>query len=240
MQPDEGIVLRTHPYSETSQVVTLLTRGSGRMRLLGRGLQRSTRVRVSVGIDLLERGAFLFRPSKGGDGLGTLLEWRQLDARLSLRTRLSHTIAALYAAETVALLTAENDPDESLFHDCEQLIHDLSASDAAPVVLLAAFEHELLKRVGFAPVLDRCASCDGRVSGARRWFSSRAGGLLCEPCAHTAPERILADPPRADESQESRARRRLRVFDYHIRHVAGRAPRSSEQMSAALRLGTHR
>ncbi len=53
---DRAIVLRRLDYSETSQILALFTREYGQVRVIAKGIKRSTRSRFAVGIDLLEVG----------------------------------------------------------------------------------------------------------------------------------------------------------------------------------------
>ena len=83
---DEAITLRRLDYSETSQVLVFLTREHGCRRLIAKGIKRGTRQRFATGIDLLERGQIMFISKSQSDAsLGTLTEWRQLDAYMGLR-----------------------------------------------------------------------------------------------------------------------------------------------------------
>src|SRR5262245_53546498 len=109
-QIDNAVVLRLSDYSESSQIVSLFARDAGLVRLIAKGMRRSTRSRPAVGLDLLELGEVEFAPAHGEAGLGTLAEWQQVDSFLRLRADLPRLLSGLYAAELTAATTQEHDP----------------------------------------------------------------------------------------------------------------------------------
>ncbi|MBK8916149.1 MAG: DNA repair protein RecO [Phycisphaerales bacterium] len=184
---DAGIVLRLSDYSETSQIATLLSRESGLVRLIAKGVRRSTAARVAVGLDLLERGDLLFAPPVRGTGLGTLAEWRQRDAFAGLRRALILMHAGLYAAELCRVLMEEYDPHPDVYDGLQSLLEALAqiepAKRDAVAGLLVDFQAILAVSVGFCPNLRGCVACGrARPAGSAGYMSHSAGGLVCRSC----------------------------------------------------------
>lgn len=233
---DVAVVLKLTEFMETSQVVTLFGEQGGQLRLMARGARRGTKSRFAAGLDLLERGELTYLPPRPDAGLGTLTEWRQLDAAAGLRRSLGSLYGGLYAAECVTALTQEHDPHPGLFAALVKLLGRLGASaDAEAAAAIVEFQHALLREVGFSPVLDRCVAC-GRRPAARgtAFFSSAAGGVLCRDCEmHHAEKRRMPGLGRADGALP--ATEWFDLLDYHVAHVAGRAMHSSATLRAALR-----
>jgi DNA repair protein RecO (recombination protein O) len=233
LRNDEAVVLRLTEYSETSQVVTVLTRAGGQQRLIGKGLRRSTRKRISVGLDLLEHGELAYLPARGTADLGTLTEWVQRDAFAGLRAALAPLYSGLYFGELVTALTEPDDPHPELFEALLAALRTLSGAETAacgPIVV--RFQLDLLSAIGLAPQFRMCVACQRpRVRGAPAWFSAAAGGLLCRECeaAHPFKRRL---PPRLVDTrlEASPPRDWFEVFDEHLRHAAGRAFRLSEPL----------
>ena len=88
----EGVVLRTTDYSESSQIVWLLSKEHGLIRLLAKGSKRQTK-RSQGAFDALTRIALVYVPKERG-GLHVAAEWQALDAFGGLRTNLD----GLYSA----------------------------------------------------------------------------------------------------------------------------------------------
>lgn len=224
---DDAIVLRLYDYSESSQIAVLFSRQLGLARVLAKGARRTTKKQVKTGLDLLELGEAAFRPARGDAGLGTLIEWRQIDGFSGVRVELERLYAALYATELVGATTAEHDPHPELFDALRTLLAELSTAPAGgheSLRLLVRFQASLLRSIGYAPSLRACVSCGRpRVRGTPAWFSSRGGGLLCRECEpHYVDKRsispALLDAPRG----ESDAAGWVELLDFHLSMIAGR------------------
>src|SRR5213595_3273080 len=127
---DRCICLRKVEYSETSQILTLLSRDHGLLRVIAKGAHRTTKAgasRFGGGIDLLDVGeaVFIHAPEKE---LATLCEWTLGDGHLALRHNLRAVYLGLYAAELVATLIEEHDPHAELFDRLQQTLGELETS----------------------------------------------------------------------------------------------------------------
>lgn len=236
-QADTAIVLRLSDYSESSQIVTLFTRDAGLVRLIAKGVRRSTAKRIAVGLDLLELGDLLFSLPRRGAGLGTLAEWRQQAAFHELRGALATLYSGLYAAEVVTFLSEEVDPHPAVYSALLELLTDLGplASAAAAQVArrVVAFQSLFASEIGFAPNLDSCISCGRpRPIGAAAYFSAAAGGLLCRGCQAGQSEKQLVRGAVLDAMSPSAKRRdgeaaaapvAWAVWNFFLQHTAGRA-----------------
>ena len=244
---ESAIVLRRLDYSETSQVLAVLTHEHGQQRLIAKGIKRSTKKRTAVGIDLLERGRLVYsrRPGRE-DSLGTLTEWRQQDTFPALRRDLRRWYAAQYAAEVTAALTEIGDPHPNLFVALDACMGGLSAGD--PVGVLCGYLWTALREVGLRPGLDRCVACENPIDRDDvLYFSARQGGILCRDCEPSAVEKRRIDPaaahalvrtaacaasPAAIEGDIAYAA--FDLLDYQITETLSRPPR----LSSPLRLAT--
>ena len=226
-ESDVAIVLRLSDFSETSQVAMLFSHRAGLLRLMAKGLRRSTKEKFAVGLDLLEQGDISFSRARGNAGLGTLAEWLQREPYLGLRRTRAALDAGLYAAELVASLTQEYDPHEQLFVGLGALLGSLAAEPSAGDVLsrVVRFQALLLREIGYAPRLRECVQCGAAArTGAVAWFSSSAGGRLCAACHATArestplPDSILRGATVTDASHDW-----FGLLDYHLSHIRGGA-----------------
>ena len=238
---DTAIVLRRLDYSETSQVLAVLTREHGQQRLIAKGVKRSTKKKVAVGIDLLELGRLIFSRRPGGEeSLGQLTEWVQLDHFRSLRSSLASMYAAQYAAEVTLQLTEAHDPHPGLFDALRQLFEQLSPTQSeAPLV---HYLWELLTHIGLRPELGRCLNCARDVAGDQRlFFSSRQGGTICRDCESAIVEKRAINPKlasslAADESiPPPLVHEAFDLLDYHLTNVMSRRPKMSDMVKQAFR-----
>src|SRR3954451_4668586 len=124
---DRCICLRKVEYSETSQILTLLGRREGIVRVIAKGAHRTTKQGASKfggGIDLLDIGQAVFTLDLERQ-LGTLTEWTLVEGQLELRRDLRAMYLAQYAAELVGFLIEEHDPHPDLYDRLEQTLTEL-------------------------------------------------------------------------------------------------------------------
>ena len=192
---DRCLCLRKTEYSETSQILTLLSRNHGLLRVIAKGAHRTTKAGASKfggGIDLLDLADAVFTDHPDRD-LATLTEWSLKDGHLELRKNLRGLYLAQYAAELVSLLIEEHDPHPDLFDHLQTCITNLSTPTLEQSFL--AFEIELLRETGYLPELHECTSCGTRslTNNSRISFSPDRGGVLCRNCETHFPQRLTLD-----------------------------------------------
>lgn len=233
IRTDQAIVLRLSDYSESSQIVSLFTAGSGLARLIAKGVRRGTRQRFAAGLDLLEYGEVSYAPPRGTAGLGTLTEWAQRDPFAGLRGDLVCLYGGLYAAELVSALTEEYDAHPGLFAALLAALRELSAAKQ-PVATIVRFQLELAAAIGYAPQFRECVGCGRpRARGAPAYFSSTAGGLLCRDCEMHHIEKRRVSPAMIDQGpQATNSEQWFDLLDYHFSHVAGKAFKTADRLRA--------
>jgi len=187
---DQAICIRAIDYSETSQIVTFLSRAGGKISAIAKG---SKRPKSAFGgpVELLAQGAIVFSNS-AGQKLATLTEFEQ-QGGCGLSKSLFVLNCCLFAAELVNSMTDDYDPHPELYDGFSAFLKDATQHDDSDVLaLLILFQLSLLKHVGLWPVLDACANC-GRVlnrQGGHSYFSSGANGFICRDCDGSFPDKM--------------------------------------------------
>lgn len=231
---DDAVVLARLDYSETSQILVLLTREHGKVRAIAKGIKRGTKARFAVGIDLLEVGsALLSSRQERGESLALLTEWKQTRAHSGLREKLPRMNAAQYVAEITARLTEDWDPAPRLFDGLMTALEVLAGSDE-PIGPTVNYQQLLLYEIGSAPRFDACVLC-GRNDQLTH-FSSFEGGMVCRHCephqvekrqvsaatlawVRTGPDERIGPVPTAQPPVGA-----FSLLNYHLSHLMGREP----------------
>ena len=176
----DAIVLRVVEFSETSCVVTLMTREFGKITALAKGARRR-KSPFEAALDVLAicRIVFLRKSSGGMD----LLTEAKLERRFrSSETELKRLYTGYYVIELLRLMTDEHDPHPEAYELAVQTIEQID-SDGDVQEACIRFELGLLVCLGHQPMLDRCASCGQSKSNSDRVsFGLIAGGVLCHNC----------------------------------------------------------
>jgi DNA repair protein RecO (recombination protein O) len=192
---DACICLRKFEYSETSQILTLLSRDHGLLRVIAKGAHRQTKAGASKfdgGIDLLDSGDGVFTDDPARE-LATLTEWKLRDGHLHLRRALRGLYLGLYGAELIATLFEEHDAHPEVFDRFAAAIPMLETDRREEHFL--SLELDLLQHSGYLPELSRCLNCNAELRNARAaFFSASRGGVLCASCESGFPDRERLDP----------------------------------------------
>jgi DNA repair protein RecO (recombination protein O) len=244
---DRAICVRAVDYSETSQVVTLFGRLSGKIRAIAKGSKRPKSA-FEGPIEPLSFGDIVFSGAHK-DQLATLTEYQALPVRGELRRNLAALQSALFAAELLDLLTEEYDPHAVLFDHFLQFLQDIEEGRVGPdrrdiMIRLILFQFVLLHEAGLRPILNACANCK-RPFGAdwrESYFSASANGLICRDCEMSFPDKIqlspkavqcLADVKRIAQADQTALDEIEQVLIHHFTHILGRPPKLAKHVFSA-------
>jgi DNA repair protein RecO (recombination protein O) len=159
-----GIILRTHPLTESSLIVRWLTAEVGRIDTAAKGA-RSAKSPMRGKLDLFYRAQLSFARSRRSD-LHTLREVVLLDTHRSIRTSLGALRQASYAAALILRTTEPGTPLPELFALMKGFLSRLASAGPTPLLVLA-FEIQLLNGLGQQPRL----ADSGLSPGARQLFT---------------------------------------------------------------------
>ena len=239
-EKDLAIVLRVVEFSETSCVVTLLTREFGRIGALAKGARRA-KAPFDSALDLLTLCRVVFlRKSSGGLDLVT-------EARLERRFRppagdVARLYAGYYVAELLLSLTDDYDPHPELFDLADLTLLELSQTRLPVVAVVLRFELIALRQLGHLPAFGNCVQCGAIVEPTGRVaFGQLAGGVLCKNCrggkrqvvslsgAAVSGMKVFADETQAEwETAEltGGVRGEIRgVVNHYLSNLLGHRPR---------------
>ncbi len=180
-----AILLRAHPFSESSKVLRFYTRVLGLVGVMARGVRRgASKARGALGTFSEGVAVIAVRDTRE---LQSLREFTPKKARIGLAADLQRLAGASLAAELV-LWHADQEPHPGLYDLLSRGLDRLEA--ATPNALAAealALGWSIVQVFGFGPELSACTGC-GRTleSDEMARFDLDAGGVRCPSCH--APE----------------------------------------------------
>ncbi len=191
-----AIVLRRHPYTETSLVVTWLTPDAGRINTLIKGAFRPKSPFLGE-VDLFYTCELLYY-GRHPDGLPVTREVAALNPRARLRTDWRACAVASYLCSLISRATPPQATRAAVFNWLENGL-DSAARDGGSALALFRHEVRLLHLLGLSPRIAGCLDCGKPVpSSAEVFFSPREGGWWCAACApDPRREEIIRAPPDA-------------------------------------------
>ncbi len=177
---DVAVVLRTHKLGEADRIVVLMTRSTGKVRAVAKGVRRTG----SKFGSRLEPGSHVSLQLHEGRGeLDIVTQAETVQSFRHTREDLSRLGRAASLLEAVEQLSQDRQPAPRL-HD--MLVGGLrTIDDSNPPLVVGAFFLKLLAAEGVAPELDACVGCgeeDGELA-----LALEAGGVRCRSCGGGRP-----------------------------------------------------
>ena len=173
----EAIPLRAIRYSDTSQVVTLITAEAGTVRAIAKGAW----TRKGGAVDHLRIYRTTVALSRSG-ALASLTDWLCTEPLAGLRRDLDRFIAASYKVEIVSFLAPEGVPVEPIYRLLRASLVALG-DGAEPAANTLIFAARMLALSGFQPSLAGCGEC-GREVPLRGQVVFGEGNLWCKAHRH--------------------------------------------------------
>lgn len=179
---DQAICIRHLDWSETSQIVVVLSPEHGKLRALAKGSKRTSPgaiARFSGGIELLTMGQIvgILKPTTE---LMTVTEWDLQDPLRHLRTSLDAQRYALFAADLTHHMLEDRDPHPRVFGALLRCLRDLEQPSHRAAALLA-FQWTLLEDCGYKPELENDLTTAAPLPVQSAYtFDARKGGLVSD------------------------------------------------------------
>lgn len=243
-----AILLRSYPFSETSQTLRFYSESNGVLAAIARGVRKSGG-RKGAGLASFAEGILNVQYKENRD-LQTYREFSPTNPRRGIATDPRRLAGASVLAELI-LQHAESEANPALFANLGLGLDAMESEEASNLVpTLLAHLWPLIGDLGFAPLVEACVEC-GRGFGEDDLgrFDFGAGGLRCPECtqgqrgprlgpvARSQLQDLLAGSARAD----------LKKPDTHLRlasdfityHISGGTPLRSMAVLASLTSESH-
>jgi len=207
----EAVVLRHADWGEADRLLTLYTRGRGKVRAIAKGARKITSRKAGH----LEPFTRVTLQLARGRDLLIVTQAETVDSYQPLREDLVRTGYAAYVVELLDRFTYEDESENvNIFR---LLIVTLSriASEPDPWLAVRYYEVRLLDHLGFRPQLFQCVNCQAEIQPEGQFFSPVQGGVLCPKCGTGLPGvwdvsadalRYLRHFQRSDYAEAKRAR----------------------------------
>lgn len=223
-------MLRQTDWSETSQLVVLLTQNHGKRRGLAKGSQRlspSAVQRFSGGFELLTLGQVI-ASARPGAGLATITEWDLQDDHWFLRRDLRAMQVGMYAAEVCDALLAEDDPHPGTYEAMRLLLASLRNHAETDTALLR-FHWSVLTDTGYRPELEQDVISGLKLVDQDTYtFDPHHGGLTAQGNGPSwrvrrSTVQALRSISQANAALDAEhATRANRLMAAYLRHLLGR------------------
>jgi DNA repair protein RecO (recombination protein O) len=178
---DEAFVLRTQELGENDLIVSLFTRGHGKVRGVARAARKSRR-RFGGTLEPLTfiRVAWTEKPQRDLHRLDST-ECIRSHAQMQSDPKIQAVCAIL--SELSESFAHEGQPDEKAFKLIGAVLAALEVG-TDPWVIVRYFEYWMVRVHGLLPDLESCSDCGNAVGTAARPRVDSNGDVRCRDCAH--------------------------------------------------------
>ena len=179
-------VLHQHDWSESSLILDLFTRESGRLAVAAKGAKRPYSQLRAVLLPLQRISVSLSKPAKTDGGEVQTLRTAEWGGGATMPAGAA-LFSGYYLNELLLKLLARHDPHPRLFDAYADTLAHLGDGDVA----LRAFELTLLSELGLLPDLSVVTPTQAPIDPARRYQLSPGSGLIPPTSDASLPGALL-------------------------------------------------
>ncbi|MBS1905423.1 MAG: DNA repair protein RecO [Actinobacteria bacterium] len=183
---DEAVILRTHKLGEADRIVTMLSRGHGKVRAVAKGVRRTSSKFGSRLEPFMVADVQLYQ----GRSLDIVQQAESLGSYgADIALHYDRYTAANAMVETADRLNdAEATPEQYLL--LVGGLRALARGEHAARSILDSYLLRVMALSGWAPSFTDCARC--ARAGSHTVFVAQMGGIVCDECAPVGSPRISA------------------------------------------------
>lgn len=193
LQTTQAIILRRRDFREVDRLLTLLTRSSGKVEAIARGVRKS----VSRLAPSLEPLTLVSVTLASGRRLPTVTGSEAIEVFPRLRADLERLGSAAFLAEIVDQFSPLHQADRTVFELTFEALRQLETvgERTVPAVIRFAAAWKLFQHFGVSPELEHCVSCRKPLRrDAPAPMSGHLGGLLSPDCERFDRQAVLVQP----------------------------------------------
>lgn len=187
IRDSEAVVLRTLNHGDTSKIITLYSRETGRLKLIAKGVRSAK-----------SKSGGLFQPThhlrlayyeKAQSELQLFKSGELIQGFYQLESDFDRLTLAQVVLELVDRAAEKEEPHPEIFDLLVQTLERLNNTDLATSLVYWFFHLQFLREMGFRPETDRCHLC-GRSLADGGNLRARLPGISCNHCENPEPDEI--------------------------------------------------
>ena len=179
----EAIALKRMDYGEADRIITLFTPHIGKLRVIAKGVRRSSS-RMAGHLELFAHSRLQLAR---GRELDLVTQAATVAPLREVRDDLAKSSYAFHLAELVDAFLEDRDPHPDLFALFVDALSTIGEGEVDANAVARHFEVRLLLTLGFGPELTRCLNCQNEIKAEANWYSVTSGGVYCPRCGGHEP-----------------------------------------------------
>lgn len=179
LQKTEAIVLKSLKQGETSKILTLYTRRSGKMSVIAKGA-RGAKSRFGGSLEPCNYISIVYYQKESRD-LQFLSQAEIVAAFPGIKRDLEKTTVASAVCEVINRFEVDTEANPRLFRLALYVLKAIDQTQAPALNIFRAFQIRLISLSGFSANFVACQNCGTHTDGSAV-FSISGGGFYCRNC----------------------------------------------------------
>lgn len=175
----QAIIIKKQNTNEYDQLITCYTEELGKITAIAKSILKHSSVQamhLDV-LNLVEFDLISGRATPIITGAQCLNSYRQIKKSLSVLA------SAQFFMEVMDKIILDGEKDTKLWEFVIGILEKLDSNPVNPLPILRNGQAELLKLLGYFPMIDRCVLCSLEMRNTEGWsLSLEMGGILCKNC----------------------------------------------------------
>lgn len=178
----QAIVIKKQNTNEYDQLITCYTEELGKITAIAKSILKHSSVQA-MHLDVLNLVEF--------DLVGGSASWRMpiitgaqcTSSHRQIKQSLPVLASAQFFMEVLDKIIFDGEKDANLWEFVTGILEKLESNPESPLPIFRNGQAELLKLLGYFPMIDRCVLCSLEMRNTEGWsLSLEMGGILCKNC----------------------------------------------------------
>lgn len=189
-----GIILSKRDLAEVDRVYTIYTQEAGKIRIIGKGVRKSNAKLAGS----LEPVTYAEIFAARGQGIGKITGAIPVENFPAIKSDFELLERVFRTFRILQKIISEEEKDENffqLFLEYLQTMDNLGENSEEKKlqkaeILTLGFLIKFLDQMGYRVEVRQCMECGEKLKPLGNFFSASRGGMLCQSCAKSEPQKI--------------------------------------------------
>jgi DNA repair protein RecO (recombination protein O) len=186
----EAVVLSYMPYGETSKIIRVFSKGSGKLSFIAKG-SRKLKNRFGGSLDPLNHVNLVYYYKEKRD-LHTLTQCDIIDPFVHVKSDFDKLALGLAIAEVISKLVVEEEENVPLFDLVQHSLEWLESANKNYENIYWYFMTRFVRLSGYGFHINDCACCGNKIKNGSAFFSLAEGGVTCSSCTKSGMNKEIS------------------------------------------------
>lgn len=188
-----GIILDKKDVGETDRIYTIFTLEAGKLKILGKGVKKST-AKLAGQIEPVTLAEIFIAK---GRGMGKITGAVAIENFAKIKKNYEVLQKVYYVFRFMEKLIGEEQKDAEIFHLLSDFLREMekhTGENDKSDILALGFLFKLFSVSGYRLEAECCAQCEKKLQRENNCISLQKGGVLCQACQSKEVDKVKISP----------------------------------------------